>query len=110
MFRNASRIVATLLVLGTLTTGAAPASAAEGRLFGGSELSFWGWLSSWFQEVGVIAPWEGSSMDPNGRPQSTDPDEGSSMDPDGVQSGDEGSGMDPDGLIVDEGSGTDPNG
>ena len=95
MLRNRSRIVATLLVLGTLTTGAAPASAAEGRLFGGPELSFWGWLSSWF-EGGLMSPWEGSSMDPNGRPQSTDPDEGSSMDPDG--------------LIVDEGSSMDPNG
>lgn len=110
MFRNASRIVATLLVLGTLTTGAAPASAAEGRLFGGPELSFWGWLSSWLQDAGLITPWEGSGMDPDGRPQSTDPDEGSGMDPDGAQDGDEGSGMDPDGLIVDEGSGMDPNG
>ena len=96
MFRNTSRIVATLLVLGTLTIGAAPASAAEGRLFGGSELSFWGWLSSWFEDAGQMTSWEGSGMDPDGRPQSGDPDEGS--------------GMDPDGLIVDEGSGMDPNG
>lgn len=109
MFRNTSRIVATLLVLGTLTTGAAPASAAEGRLFGGPELSFWSWLSSWF-EGGLISPWEGSHMDPDGRPQSTGPDEGSSMDPDGAQSGDEGSQMDPDGFRVDEGSSMDPNG
>lgn len=110
MFKNVSRVVATLLVLGTLTVGATQASAAEGRLFGGPELSFWGWLSSWFQDAGPITPWEGSHMDPDGRPQSTDPDEGSQMDPDGATAGDEGSSMDPDGLIVDEGSSMDPNG
>jgi hypothetical protein len=91
MFKNVSRIVATLLVLGTLTIGATQASAAEGK-FGGPGLSFWGWLSSWF-EGGLMSPWEGSGMDP-----------------DGASSGDEGSSMDPDGFVVDEGSGMDPNG
>lgn len=109
MSKNVSRILATLLVLGTLTVGATQASAAEGK-FGGSELSFWGWLSSWFQDAGLVTSWEGSHMDPDGRPQSTNPDEGSSMDPDGANSGDEGSQMDPDGLIVDEGSSLDING
>ncbi|HJX29761.1 MAG TPA: hypothetical protein VJ885_17805 [Thermoanaerobaculia bacterium] len=109
MSKNVSHIVATLLVLGTLTVGTTQASAAEGKV-GGPELSsLWSWLSSWVQDAGLITPWEGSQMDPDGRPQSTDPDEGSSMDPDGAQSGDEGSGMDPDGL-VDEGSGMNPNG
>lgn len=96
MFRNTLRIVATLLVLVTLTTGAVPASAAEGRSLEGVELSFWGWLSSWLEDAGLITPWEGSSMDPDGRPQSGNPDEGS--------------GMDPDGIIVDEGSSMNPNG
>jgi hypothetical protein len=109
MFRNVSRIVATLLVLGTLTSGATPASAAEGRSFG-PELSFWGWLSSWLQDAGLITPWEGSHMDPDGRPQSTNPGEGGSMDPGGAQSGDEGSQMDPDGFRVDEGGSMNPNG
>lgn len=97
MFKNVSRIVAILLVLGTLTTGASQASAAEGRFFGGPELSsFWGWLSSWLEEAGLVTSWEGSGMDPNGRPQSTPPDEGSGMDPNGLGT-EEGSSMDPNG-------------
>jgi len=68
MSKKLTRGIATLLVLVTLTAGAAQASPWS---FEDPETSsfaaLWGWIASWFERSEPVAvPTEGCSMDPNG--------------------------------------------
>lgn len=83
MSKNLSRLVLVLLVLATLTTGAAQAAP---RASTDSEMSplaaMWEWVASWF-ELSTVD--EGCGMDPNGggcRNGSTS-EEGNHMNPNG---------------------------
>lgn len=77
MSKNLSRIVIALLVLVTLTTGAAHAAPGSSVGLETSPLTaLWEWVTSWFQLSKVE---EGSGMDPNG----STTEEGSGMDPNG---------------------------
>jgi hypothetical protein len=70
MSKKLTRIVVTLLVLVTLTAGAAQAYPWS---FEGPEPSrfaaLWGWIASWFEPSEPVAvSTEGCGMDPNGNP------------------------------------------
>jgi hypothetical protein len=94
MSKNLTRVLVALLLLVTLTTGAAQAAPWS---FGDPERSLgslWSWVVSLFQ--GSTA--EECATDPDGDcPSGENSEEGSSMDPDGLTVGDEGSSMDPNG-------------
>ena len=82
MSRNLSRILIALLLLATLTTGAAQAAP---RLSDDEEMSpltaLWEWVTSWFE---LSTADEGCGMDPDGRCRNGSiPDEGPGMDPNG---------------------------
>lgn len=82
MSRNLSRILVALLLLATLTTGAAqaaPRSSADAEM---SPLAaLWEWAASWFE---LSLADEGCGMDPDGRcGGASSTDEGSHMDPNG---------------------------
>jgi hypothetical protein len=82
MFKNVSRILVALLVLATLSTGAAQAAP---RLSADAEMSpltsLWEWVASWF-EVSTVD--EGCGMDPDsGCGGGSSTEEGSGMDPNG---------------------------
>lgn len=98
MSKKMTRVVVALLLLVTLTSGAA--SAAPWSLAEALEASplaaLWERVVSWVSGSEPSAVWtEGCSMDPCESGDTTD--EGSQMDPDGVTTGDEGPQMDPNG-------------
>lgn len=80
MSKNLTRVLVALLLLVTLTAGAAqaaPWSLAGPEPSRSFAAAFWGWIVSWFD--GSVE--EGCGMDPNGGCDTTD--EGSGMDPNG---------------------------
>lgn len=96
MSKNLTRVLVALLLLATLTAGAAQAAPWS---FSGPEparvAAFWDWIVALFE--GTTGD-EGCSMDPNGGClNGGTSDEGSGMDPNGLTCRDEGCSMDPNG-------------
>lgn len=78
MSKKMTRVVVALLLLVTLTAGAASATPwSLARPEPSPVAALWGWITSWFQSSTVE---EGPHMDPDGL---TTDDEGSQMDPNG---------------------------
>lgn len=81
MSKNLSRILVALLLLATLTAGAAQAAPRPSADAEMSPLaSLWEWVASWF-EISTVD--EGCGMDPNGGCRNGSTEEGSHMDPNG---------------------------
>ena len=70
MSKKLTRVIVTLLVLVTLTAGAAQASPwSFERLESSPFAALWDWIASWFEPSEPVAmPAEGCGMDPNGNP------------------------------------------
>ena len=70
MSKKLAQVIVTLLLLVTLTAGAA--QATPWSLVRSEEAPFaalWGWFASWFEPSEPVAvPAEGCGMDPNGAP------------------------------------------
>ena len=80
MSKNLSRILVALLLLATLTAGAAQAAPRSVDAEMSPLASLWEWVASWF-EISTVD--EGCGMDPNGGCRNGSTEEGSGMDPNG---------------------------